>query len=495
MPANASARADEQRGVRAEVAAGAGGVGVARHAPRGQRADRAAEREREHDLPQRDPAAVAGERRRVRVGEDARRALEADHEHAERHPGRAPEHAPHRDRRPRAARARPRRGVDQREDRRYQQRHEEELERPAAQHAVAGDEVGRARGWPGRGPVSNASAASCAAVPTRPRRSAESCVRGVDRRALARRASRRCRRRRRRRRPARAWSPCATGATSAATCWPSDGSRTLSTSSSRSACSTVRSQPAAGRRWPSPESRSTSWPSARADRAQGDAGAQLEAAGRMAGELARAGRLGGRAVDRGEHERGLGDAAHERARELDERPGAGAVVVRARARRQDVAAGDEDERVARAALAADDAEHVDHRHHAPVGVGRAEALQRHVRARGAQALGDPVGRRDVARAARGAVGEALARARSSPPAPARRRTSAAASCAAVREPCARRRAARSAGMSTTSQPVRYGPGRSSAAARGARAALRRTLARRDRRSRGAPSGNIGFEYA
>ncbi len=52
-----------------------------------------------------------------------------------------------------------------------------------------------------------------------------------------------------------------------------------------------------------------------------------------------------------------------------------------------------------------------------------------------------------------------------------------------------------AGMSTTSQPVRYGPGRSSAAARGARAALRRTLARRDRRSRGAPSGNIGFEYA
>ena len=55
-----------------------------------------------------------------------------------------------------------------------------------------------------------------------------------------------------------AWSPCATGATSAATCWPSDGRRTSCTPSSRSACSTVRSQPAAGRRCPSPESRRTS---------------------------------------------------------------------------------------------------------------------------------------------------------------------------------------------------------------------------------------------
>ena len=215
----------------------------------------------------------------------------------------------------------------------------------------------------------------------------------------------------------------------------------------------------------------------------------------MAGELAGAGRLGRRAVDRGEHERGLGDAADERARELDERAGARAVVVRARAGRQVVAPGDEDERVARAALAADDAEHVDHRHRAPVGVGRAEALQRHVGARGAQPLGDPVGGARRRPRCRASGRRSARRARPSPPAPARRRTSAAASCAAAPAPCARPRAARTPGMSTTSQPVRYGPGRSSAAARGARAALRRTLARRDRRSRGAPSGNIGFEYA
>ena len=65
------------------------------------------------------------------------------------------------------------------------------------------------------------------------------------------------------------------------------------------------------------------------------------------------------------------------------------------------------------------------------------------------------------------------------------------SAGAVRAPTS----STNAGTSTTSQPARYGPGRSSAAARGARAALRRTLARRDRRSRGAPSGNIGSEYA
>ena len=65
------------------------------------------------------------------------------------------------------------------------------------------------------------------------------------------------------------------------------------------------------------------------------------------------------------------------------------------------------------------------------------------------------------------------------------------SAGAVRAPTSSTKA----GTSTTSQPVRYGPGRSSEAARGPRVALRRTFARRDRRSRGAPSGNIGFEYA
>ena len=142
------------------------------------------------------------------------------------------------------------------------------------------------------------------------------------------------------------------------------------------------------------------------DRAQGDAGCEPQPARRLACELARTGRLGGRAVDRGEHERGLRDAAHERAGELDERSGPRAVVVGTGPGRQIVAPGDEHERVAGAPVARDDAEHVGHRDRAPVGVGGAKALEGHVGAGGAQAICDPVGRARIARAAGRAIREA-----------------------------------------------------------------------------------------
>ena len=126
----------------------------------------------------------------------------------------------------------------------------------------------------------------------------------------------------------------------------------------------------------------------------------------------------------------------------------------ARARRQVVAAGDEDERVARAPLAADDAEHVDHRHAcARWRRARGSAACVTVGAGGAQALGDPVGRRGVARAARRAVGEALTSSFVAASACAPSNVGGSelrGSAGAVRAPTS----STNAGTSTTSQPVR-----------------------------------------
>ena len=105
-------------------------------------------------------------------------------------------------------------------------------------------------------------------------------------------------------------------------------------------------------------------------------------------------------------------------------------------------------------LAADDAEHVDHRHRPPVGVRRAEALQVTSAPAARSRSATQLGRRDVARAARRAVGEARRRARPW-------RASACApsnvggselrgSAGAVRAPTSSTKA----GMSTTSQPAR-----------------------------------------
>ena len=255
--------ADEQRGVGAEVAPRAHRVGIGGQPARHQRAAGAAEREREHDLPERHASPVACERRRMGIRQHAGRAQQADHEQADCQPPCTPEHAPRGDRRTRSVRACPGGGVDQREDRRDEQGDEEELQRPTPQDAVARDEVGgtearrlRAGVEGQRGELRGGTDAAqeiSREIRRSPTRGFEVSIAELS--------------------PGRepsmpttaaplptsaAWSPCATGATSAATCWPSEGRRTSCTPSSRSACSTVRSQPAAGRRCPSPERRRTS---------------------------------------------------------------------------------------------------------------------------------------------------------------------------------------------------------------------------------------------
>ena len=346
------------------------------------------------------------------VGNHAGRTQQPDGEDADREAARAPEHAPRGDRRTCAAGTRAGRGVDQREDRRDQKGDEEELERPAAQHAVAGDEVGRAEarrlrpGVEGQRGQLRGRADAAQEVGGQGPEVAEDRLRGVRGGAQPRLGS---------------VDPDHGGAAAderGLVAVHDRGHECRDLLAERGQAHRLhalvvqrlldRAQPAGGRqamalaRQPEDEREAGA-----ADGAQCDAGAQTEAGGRMASELARTCGLGRRAVDRGEHQRGLGDAADERARQLDERSRARAVVVGPRAWRQVVAPCDEDERIPRAAVARDDAQHVQHRHAAPVGVRGAEALDADLGARGAQALGDPVGRRSVARAAGGAIGEAV----------------------------------------------------------------------------------------
>ena len=323
-------RAGEQRDVRAEVAAGARRVGIARDAAGGERSHRSPEREREDDLPQRHPAARAGERRRVGVGQQPRRALQADREHAERHPGGAPEHAPQRDRGPRAARSRSRRRVDEGEDRRDQERREEELERPAAEHAIAGDEVRRAEVG-GRRPGVERERRDLHGGADASEAIGGEQVGRVDGRALAGARAVEADDRR----PAadeRGLVSVRDGGHERRDLLAQRGQRDV-----RDALAAQRlldrAQPSRGRQ-PVALARDPEhqWPVRAPDRPQGDAGPQREAARRVPCELARARGLRRRAVDRGEHQRRLRDAADERARELDERSRARAVVVRARPR-------------------------------------------------------------------------------------------------------------------------------------------------------------------
>ena len=372
---------------------------------------------------------------------------------------------------------------------------EEELERPAAQYAVARDEVrgaeaGRARAGVERerGELHRGADAAEQVGRERLRRVGGGALAGARAVEPTTAAPRR---------RAAAWSPCADGRDERGR--PAGRARAAgpaSTPSSRSACSTVRSQPAAGSRWPSPARRRTSGaPGRPIARSVTPALSSRPPGGCRASSRAPADSAVVPSTDANTSEVCVTLPTSVRASSTSA-PVPEPLSFGARAGRQVVAARDEHERVARAAVAADDAEHVDHRHRAPVGVRRAEALhasRRRRRRAGARRPSRPS--RGVARAARRAVGEALdelVRRGQRLRAVERRR---AASCAAARGRCARRRAARTPGRARPASPCGTDPGRSSAAARGARAALRRTLARRDRRSRGAPSGNIGFEYA